>query len=61
MSLTSAGRALREDIETATDEMEVRVVRALGDDAERLFELCDPWCAALVEAGSYPVRITWPT
>ncbi len=33
--LTAAGRALREEIEVATDEMEVRVVRSLGDDAER--------------------------
>ena len=58
--LTTSGRTLREDIEQATDAMEVRVVRSLGDDADRLFELFDPWCAALVEAGSYPVRITWP-
>lgn len=59
--LTATGRALREDIESATDAMEIRLCRALGDDAARLFALFDPWCAALVEAGSYPVRITWPS
>lgn len=59
--LTGAGRALRDEIEAATDEMEVRVCAALGDDAERLFALFDPWCAAIVAAGSYPVRITWPS
>ena len=59
--LTAAGRGLRDEIETATDGMEVRLCRALGDDADRLFGLFDPWCAALDAAGSYPVRISWPS
>jgi hypothetical protein len=59
--LTPAGRALREDIEVATDHMEQRVVAALGDDADRLFELLDPWGERVIAAGGYPVRVTWPT
>jgi hypothetical protein len=59
--LTDEGRALREDIEAATDHMEQRVVAALGDDAERLFALLDPWADQVVAAGGYPVRVTWPS
>ncbi len=58
--LTDEGRALREDIEAATDHMEQRVVAALGDDAGRLFGLLDPWADQVVAAGGYPVRVTWP-
>jgi hypothetical protein len=58
--ITPAGWALREDIESATDNMEVRVVAALGDDADRLFELLGGWCGQVVAAHGYPVRISWP-
>jgi len=58
--LTEAGRSLREEIDVATDHMEQRVVAALGDDADRLFALLDPWCDAVVEAGGYPARVQWP-
>ena len=40
--------------------MEGRVVAALGDDAERLFELLDGWCEQIVAAKGYPVRVRWP-
>jgi hypothetical protein len=58
--LTDAGRALREQVEQATDDMERRVVGALGHDAEQLFELMGRWGAAVIEAGGYPGRVRWP-
>ena len=58
--LTPAGRTLREDIESATDTMERRVVDALGDDADELFGRLDPWCDQIVAAGGYPMRVRWP-
>ena len=59
--LTDAGRGLREGIDDATDRMEGRLVAALGSDAQRLFDLLDPWCDLIVADGGYPVRVTWPT
>ena len=58
--LTDAGRQLRDDIESATDAMEVRVVDALGSDADKLFSLLDPWCDQIVAAKGYPGRVVWP-
>ena len=59
--LTPAGWELREEIESATDHMERRVVDAVGDDADELFTLLDPWCDQIVAAGGYPRRVGWPT
>jgi len=59
-AITTAGWELREDIEKATDAMEIRVVNSLGDDADRLFTLMDGWCAQVVAQHGYPVRIRWP-
>jgi hypothetical protein len=58
--LTNAGRALRDDIEAATDVMERRMIDALGDDADRFFTLLDGWCELVVAAGGYPGRVAWP-
>ncbi len=58
--MTPAGFDLREEIETATDVMERRVVAALGDDADALFTLLDPWCDTIVAARGYPSRVIWP-
>jgi hypothetical protein len=58
--LTTAGRDLREQIETATDTMETRVVSALGGDADRLFALLDHWSDQVVAGGGYPARVRWP-
>jgi hypothetical protein len=58
--LTSAGRALRDDIESATDVMEQRMIDSLGDDADRFFTLLDGWCDTVVAAGGYPGRVAWP-
>jgi hypothetical protein len=59
-AITPAGWDLREEIESATDHMESRVVAALGADAERLFGLLDGWCEQIVAAHGYPTRVRWP-
>lgn len=59
-AITDAGRSLREDIDIATDHMENRLVTALGDDADELFALLDPWCDLVVDGGGYPLRVQWP-
>jgi hypothetical protein len=59
-TLTAAGFDLREQIESATDAMERRVIDALGDDAEPLCTLLDGWAETVVAARGYPGRVTWP-
>jgi len=51
---TPEGEQLRASIEDATDRGESRIVDALGDDADRLFELLEPWGDAVLAAGGYP-------
>ena len=46
--ITEAGRALRDEIELATDRQETEVVAALGDDADELLALLTPWSTAAV-------------
>ena len=61
--LTEKGRAAREAIEVATDAQMVPAMAALGDDADELFALLEPWGAALRSVGRVPVRrapTTWP-
>jgi RNA polymerase sigma-70 factor (ECF subfamily) len=41
-------------IEEATDRQERRVVEALGDDADELIDLLEPWSKAVVASGGYP-------
>lgn len=48
------GEALRASIEEVTDRQEATVVAALGDDADELFALLEPWSAAVVASGGYP-------
>jgi len=55
--LTDAGRALREEIEVRTDELERPLLAALGDDLDELLEHLDAWSEAIIDAGSYPQRI----
>jgi DNA-binding MarR family transcriptional regulator len=45
--LTDDGRRLREEIEHATDAQERSLVEALGDDADELLTLLDPWARAI--------------
>lgn len=53
--LTEAGRELREHIEKTTDLAAGAVVERIGDDADELFALLQPWSAAIVAGGGYPV------
>lgn len=52
------GRAAREAIELATDVQMAAAVHALGDDAEELLSLLEPWGKAMVAAGGYPGAAT---
>jgi hypothetical protein len=45
--LTDEGRRLREEIEHRTDEQERSLVEALGDEADELLGLLDPWARAI--------------
>lgn len=56
--LTDAGWAFREEIEVRTDELERPLLAALGDDLDELLEHLDAWSEAIIEAGSYPQRIS---
>jgi hypothetical protein len=53
-ALTPAGEELRGAIEAATDRGETAIVAALGDDAEELCALLEPWARAIVAAKGYP-------
>jgi len=46
--LTAAGRALREEIEDATDEAMLGVMRAIADDLEDLARVAEPLSRAVV-------------
>jgi hypothetical protein len=52
--ITDAGRALREEIEVRTDELERPVLDALGDDLDELLEHLDAWSEAIIDAA--PIR-----
>jgi hypothetical protein len=51
--MSDAGRAAREAVEERTDAQMARVVDALGDDADTLFELLEPWARAVVDGHGY--------
>jgi hypothetical protein len=52
--LTDAGRAVREDVEVATDSACRRVVDNLGEDLGELVEILGGWGSAIRAAGGYP-------
>jgi DNA-binding ferritin-like protein len=52
--LTDAGRELRRRVEADTDRQDEPMVRALGDDAEELFAILEPWRDALFAGFGYP-------
>jgi hypothetical protein len=54
-AFTDEGRAFRRDIERATDAMEQSVVRPLGDRADELLSILEPWTKAIIDQGGYPV------
>ena len=53
-AFTTAGREVREQVEVATDLQLAAVVRALGDDADRIISLLGTWSAAVQAAKGYP-------
>ncbi len=57
-SVTDAGRDLREQIEQATDRAERVVIARLGDRADELFALLEPWSRALIGEGGYPASVS---
>jgi hypothetical protein len=59
---TDAGRAAREDIELHTDAQMSPAITALGDDADELLAILQPWGtrSAPGSATSAPVRMTSP-
>lgn len=57
-AMTGAGRELRAQIERTTDEAARAVVVRIGDDADELFGLLEPWAQAIVAGGGYPVDPT---
>lgn len=52
--LTPAGRELREDVERTTDLSVRETIDRLGDRADELFALIDPWSQAMVGKDGYP-------
>ena len=61
-ALTDVGRTGREAVEDATDRALRPALEALGDDADELFGILEPWGATMREAGGYiggPVDL-WP-
>ena len=59
---TDEGRAVREDIENATDLQMMPALEALAGDVDEVVELLKPWGVAMREAGGYvggPVDL-WP-
>ena len=52
--LLPTGDELRAGIEAATDAGEREVIEAIGNDADELFALLDPWTKAVLEAKGYP-------
>lgn len=53
-AFTTDGEARRAAVEATTDIGETKIVGALGDDADELFEILKPWAAAIVASGGYP-------
>ena len=53
-ALSDAGRALREQVEAATDAAMAPVVAALGDRLDEVVARCTDWGGALVDAGWFP-------
>lgn len=52
--LAQPGRHAREALEVATDDQMAPAVRALGDGAEELFDILEPWGEAIRAAHGYP-------
>ncbi len=57
-AVTDVGRDLREDIERTTDRAARAVIDRLGDRADELFALLEPWSKALTGDGGYPASVS---
>ena len=55
-ALTTEGRAIREQIEAATDAQCQVIVDTLGSDFDDLLGILDPWGRALRNASAYPAQ-----
>lgn len=55
LTLTTAGRDLREQIEIATDDQMRPALFALGEDIHELIALLNPWGVTIREAKGYPM------
>jgi hypothetical protein len=53
-AFTAEGRALREEVEVATDAQCAVILDALGDSFDALLATLTPWGDALRAAGGYP-------
>jgi len=54
-ALTPEGKELRSEIERETDRAEREIVDRLGDRADELFGMLEPWSQAIVANGGYPI------
>jgi hypothetical protein len=55
--LTAGGRALREEIETATDRQERPILAALDDALGEILDLLTPWARAVMAVGASPTEM----
>jgi hypothetical protein len=55
-ALTAEGRAVREQVEVATDGQCQVVVDSLGSDFDELLGILGPWGLALRDASAYPAQ-----
>lgn len=53
-ALTSAGRAMRDQIEEATDRTQAGVVAVVGDHLDEVTAALDRWSRRCIEAGAFP-------
>jgi hypothetical protein len=54
-AFTPAGKELRAQIEQETDRAERAIVDRLGERADELFGMLEPWSQAIIDGGGYPV------
>jgi hypothetical protein len=52
--LSDAGRALRDEIEQATERQVSPVLEAIGDDLDEVVERCEGWSAQILDRGWFP-------
>jgi hypothetical protein len=57
MALTTAGRELRDSIESATDVQQQPLLDAIGADFDRLVATIAPWAMAIVAADGFPTSV----